>query len=54
MSASSRNEWQHGIFAEDISGRRIVVTVRELTPEFMDFERQPIGRELVDIANTFL
>lgn len=39
MSDSSRNEWQHGIFSEDIHGKRIVVTVRELTPEFMDFEK---------------
>ena len=39
MSEASRNEWQHGIFAEDINGRRIVVTIRELTAEFMDFEK---------------
>ena len=44
MSESSRNDWQHGIFAEDIRGDRLVVTVRELTEEFMDFEKQPIGQ----------
>lgn len=44
MSQSSRNEWMHGIFANDISGRRIVLTVRELTPEFMDFNKQPVGQ----------
>ena len=50
MSETSRNEWQHGIHAEDIHGSRLVVTVRELTPEFMDFEKQPIGRQLVNLA----
>ena len=54
MSKSSRNEWQHGIYAKDIHGKRFVVTVRELTPEFMDFEKQPIGRQLVELANVFL
>ena len=32
MSGTSRTEWQHGIYAEDIHGKRFVITVRELTP----------------------
>ena len=54
MSETSRNEWQHGILSEDIHGTRFVVTVRELTCEFMDFDKQPIGRELIKIAHTFI
>ena len=54
MSASSRFVWQHGIDEADIHGRRLVVTLRELTPEFLDFEKQPIGQELTEIANNFI
>ena len=51
MSGSSRYVWQHGIDEADIHGRRLVVTLRELTKEFLDFEKQPIGKELTDIAS---
>ena len=65
MSGTSRTQWQHGIFAEHVAidhherrqggpGERLVVTVRELTEEFMDFSRQPIGQELVQIASTYI
>ena len=51
MSGKSRNEWQHGIEAKDVDGRRMVVTIRELTDEFKDFEKQPIGQQLTEIAS---
>ena len=39
MSGASRNEWMHGIESKDVKGRRLVVTLRELTQEFMDFQK---------------
>ena len=39
LSGSSRTMWQHGIDESDIHGRRLVVTLRELTPEFLDFKK---------------
>jgi len=36
ISGSSRNDWMHGIKSKHISGRRLVCTIRELTPEFKE------------------
>ncbi len=34
LSGASRFEWQHGIKPENIQGKRIVCTLRELSEEF--------------------
>lgn len=41
MRGAARYEWQHGILAEHIKGRRMVVTLRELPQEILSTE---IGR----------
>ena len=51
ISGKSRLEWMHGIKAEHINGKRMVVTIRELTPEFVGTE---LGQKLTEIAQKFI
>lgn len=49
-----RYRWKHAIRREDVSARRIAVTLRELGPDFVaGGPQQSTGRELIDIAYTF-
>jgi hypothetical protein len=49
ISGKSRFDWMHGIKAEHIHGRRMVCTIRELSPEF-NSPASEIGMHLKAIA----
>ena len=50
----ARQKWKHGIHRDDIHSRRLAVTLRELSAEFLDGgERYMEGKALLDIALTF-
>ncbi|XP_071480113.1 alpha-ketoglutarate-dependent dioxygenase alkB homolog 4-like [Diadema antillarum] len=54
LSADARYKWQHAIPREAITSRRIAVTLRELTPEFLPGgAKETLGKELLDIALTY-
>ena len=50
----ARTQWKHGIHREDVRARRLAVTLRELTPEFLEGgPQEEVGRELLDVALSF-
>ena len=54
VSGDARNVWKHGIHRQHIQGTRIAMTLRELTPEFMEGgERGAEGKGLLDVALGF-
>ena len=54
MSGNARMLWQHGIQKGHVQGRRLVVTVRELTEEFMKFDQEPTGKVLMELASNLI
>ncbi|KAL3243181.1 hypothetical protein MRX96_047576 [Rhipicephalus microplus] len=47
----ARYKWHHSILREDVSGRRVAMTVRELSEEFLEGGASAdVGAELLDIA----
>lgn len=53
MSGNARFKFKHGIDSKDINDRRLVVTLRELTPEFKD-DNNELGKQLREISSLFL
>ena len=54
VSGDARNRWKHSIQRQHITGTRVAMTLRELTPEFLEGgERAAEGKSLLDIALTF-
>ena len=54
LKGSARITWMHGIKREDIKSRRIAVTLRELSEEFLSGEGHTnIGRTLLELASSF-
>lgn len=53
MSGDSRHTWKHAIRAEDINTRRLAMTFRELTPEFLTGASEGLGQEIFNIAYRF-
>ena len=54
VSGEARQKWKHGIHRSDIHSRRLAVTLRELSAEFLERgERHLEGKALLDIALTF-
>ncbi|CAH1231632.1 ALKBH4 [Branchiostoma lanceolatum] len=50
----ARHKWMHAIHREDITGRRIAVTLRELSSEFSaDGVHSQTGKELIEVALSF-
>ncbi|XP_064620505.1 alpha-ketoglutarate-dependent dioxygenase alkB homolog 4-like isoform X2 [Lineus longissimus] len=50
----SRYEWKHGIRREDIRERRLAITFREFTPEFLPGGKQEeLGEKVIQTALTF-
>ncbi|CAH1778589.1 unnamed protein product [Owenia fusiformis] len=50
----ARFKWKHAIERGDINARRLAITLRELTPEFLeDGPKEEQGRELLKIAYGF-
>ncbi|EDQ88902.1 uncharacterized protein MONBRDRAFT_26078 [Monosiga brevicollis MX1] len=49
----ARMAWHHAVHRQDVSQRRIAMTWRELTPEFLSGERQAEGHALLDLAATY-
>ncbi len=50
----ARYEWKHGIKRQDIKARRLAMTFREFTPEFMTGgEQEKVGKEVLDTALSF-
>ena len=56
LSSDARTEWMHCIKREDIRGRRIATTWRELSPEFLPggerYER--VGRQILTIGSKYI
>ncbi|XP_038074327.1 alpha-ketoglutarate-dependent dioxygenase alkB homolog 4-like [Patiria miniata] len=54
LSGPARHQWNHGIRREAIVSRRIAVTLRELTGEFLvGGAQEDIGREVLSVAKMF-
>lgn len=54
VSGDARNIWKHAIHRHHIAGRRIAMTWRELTPEFLQGgPRADDGKSLLETALTF-
>ena len=54
MSGSARYEWEHAILREDISGRRVVIAYRELTPPYLPGGKDyGVGEEILGNAEKF-
>ncbi len=55
VSGPARHTWDHSIKRENISSRRIAVTLRELTPEFLSGGRsyESVGHGLLEVAQRF-
>ena len=50
----ARHEWQHSICRSDIRSRRIGITVRELTAEFLEGgSEESVGKDLLETASSF-
>ena len=50
----ARYKWKHAIRRQDIRSRRVAMTFRELTGEFLEGgEREALGKELLDLSKTF-
>lgn len=54
MSGAARYQWKHGIKRENITSRRLAVTLRELSPEFLKGgPSEALGDKIYDIAMSF-
>lgn len=54
LYGEARHRWKHAIHREDIHGRRVCSTFRELSAEFLlGGEQEKLGSELLDIALSF-
>lgn len=54
VHGDARYRWKHEIHPEDITERRIALTMRELTPEFLPGgQNQDLGAGLLETALTF-
>jgi DNA N6-methyl adenine demethylase len=53
MMADSRHKWKHAIRADDILERRLAMTFRELTPEFITGSQKELGKKILDTAYGF-
>ena len=54
LSGQARFLWKHAVLRSDIISRRIGITFRELSSEFLPGGAQEaIGRDIIKIANTF-
>ena len=51
MRGPARYKWQHGILAEDIHDKRMVITLRELPDEIL---KTDIGQELKEISQKII
>lgn len=50
----ARYEWEHGILRQDIKGRRVCITYRELTPTYLPCGPQSeIGKEILEAGKKF-
>jgi len=54
VHGEARTIWKHAVKRSDICSRRLAITFRELTPEFLPGgQNEETGRALLDIALTF-
>lgn len=54
LEGEARRRWMHGIKREHVTSRRIAITLRELSEEFLTGETYSIiGESLLQIASTF-
>lgn len=54
LEGEARHRWMHGIKREHVTSRRIAITLRELSEEFLTGETYSIiGESLLQIASTF-
>ena len=54
MSGDGRFVWKHAIAREDIQSRRISVTFRELSEQFMIGERAHEGQKIIELASVLV
>jgi alkylated DNA repair protein alkB family protein 4 len=54
MSGDGRTVWKHAIAREDILSRRISVTFRELSEEFLVGERSLEGQKIIELASVLV
>ena len=54
LKGDARHTWMHGIKREDIKSRRIAVTLRELSEEFLLGDKyEQTGRPLLELASSY-
>ena len=54
LKGEARNTWMHGIKRDDITSRRIAVTLRELSEEFLSGDKYTkIGKPLLELASSY-
>jgi len=54
MYGSARYEWEHSVLREDITGRRVVIAYRELTPPYLPGGKEDVvGGEILEKAEIF-
>ncbi|GAU90878.1 hypothetical protein RvY_03236 [Ramazzottius varieornatus] len=53
MAGEARHQWQHAIHPEDIHSRRIAMTFRELSAEFLTGAQSDMGRAILRTAQSF-
>ena len=54
LEGDARHTWMHGIKREDVKSRRIAVTLRELSEEFLTGEKYlQVGKPLLELACSY-
>ena len=54
LEGDARHTWMHGIKREDVKSRRIAVTLRELSKEFVTGEKYfQVGKPLLELACSY-
>ena len=54
LKGVARHTWMHGIKREDVKSRRIAVTLRELSEEFLTGEGYlQLGKSLLELASSY-
>lgn len=54
LHGSARHQWMHSISRNDIQERRVGITIRELSREFLPGGPQAeLGKQLIDVALSF-
>ena len=55
VAGPARYEWAHAVRRRHVTGRRVAMTFRELSPQFADGgASQTVGKELLTVASNYI